>query len=129
MHNNYKNNKDMNFANLIAVRTGLKEKYVENTIELLQEGATIPFISRYRKERTGGMDEVEVASVKDHLEKLEEMERRKDSILQSIESQGKLTEELKDRITACWDATELEDIYMPYKQKRRTRGSIAREKG
>ena len=70
MHNNYKNYKDMNFANLIAVRTGLKEKYVENTIELLQEGATIPFISRYRKERTGGMDEVEVASVKDHLEKL-----------------------------------------------------------
>ena len=129
MHNNYKNYKDMNFANLIAVRTGLKEKYVENTIELLQEGATIPFISRYRKERTGGMDEVEVASVKDHLEKLEEMERRKDSILQSIDSQGKLTEELKDRITACWDATELEDIYMPYKQKRRTRAQVAREKG
>lgn len=119
----------MNFAKLIAEKTGLQQKYVENTIELLEEGATIPFISRYRKERTGGMDEVQVAQVSDHLEKLGELEKRKASILQSIEQQGKLTDELKARIDASWDATEIEDIYLPYKQKRRTRAQVAREKG
>lgn len=119
----------MNHSPLIAERTGLPQKYVENTVELLREGATIPFISRYRKERTGGMDEVQVSSVKDQLEKLEEMEKRKASILQSIEGQNKLTDELKERIEKCWDATELEDIYLPYKQKRRTKAQVAREKG
>ena len=114
---------------LIAERTGLKEKYVENTIELLKEGATIPFISRYRKERTGGMNEVEVASVKDQMDKLGEIEKRKATILQSIENQGKLTDDLKARLENCWESTELEDIYMPYKQKRRTRAQVAREKG
>lgn len=119
----------MNFAKLIAEKTGLQQKYVENTIELLEEGATIPFISRYRKERTGGMDEVQVAQVSDQLEKYEELEKRKASILASIEQQGKLTDELKARIDASWDATEIEDIYLPYKQKRRTRAQVAREKG
>lgn len=119
----------MNFAKLIAEKTGLQQKYVENTIELLEEGATIPFISRYRKERTGGMDEVQVAQVSDQLEKYEELEKRKASILASIEQQGKLTDELKKRIEDSWDATEIEDIYLPYKQKRRTRAQVAREKG
>lgn len=114
---------------LIAQQTGLKEHLIENTIELLQEGATIPFISRYRKERTGGMDEVLVASINDNLERLKEIEHRKEFILQSIDSQGKLTDELKQRIEHSWDATELEDIYLPYKQKRRTRAQVAREKG
>ncbi len=119
----------MNYARIIAERTGLQEKYVENTVELLQEGATIPFISRYRKERTGGMDEVQVASVSDQLDKLQELEKRKQSILESIEKQGKLTDELRKRIETSWDATELEDIYLPYKQKRRTRAQVAREQG
>ena len=119
----------MNFAKLIAEKTGLQQKYVENSIELLEEGATIPFISRYRKERTGGMDEVQVAQVSDQLEKYEELEKRKASILASIEQQGKLTDELKKRIEDSWDATEIEDIYLPYKQKRRTRAQVAREKG
>lgn len=114
---------------IIARQTGLQARYVENTIELLEEGATIPFISRYRKERTGGMNEVEVASVSDNLERLNELQHRKEYILQSIEGQDKLTNALKARIEACWDATELEDIYLPYKQKRRTRAQMAREKG
>ena len=117
------------FAQLIAQETGLKVHLIENTIELLEEGATIPFISRYRKERTGGMDEVQVAGVSDSLERLKEIGHRKEFILQSIEGQGKLTDELKQRIDKTWDATELEDIYLPYKQKRRTRAQVAREKG
>lgn len=118
----------MNYT-LIAQQTGIDQKYVENTIELLQEGATIPFISRYRKERTGGMDEVQVASVATAMERLEELEKRRSYILTAIESQGKLTDELRSRIESCWDATELEDIYLPYKQKRRTRAQVAREQG
>lgn len=118
----------MNYT-LIAQQTGIEQKYVENTIELLQEGATIPFISRYRKERTGGMDEVQVASVATAMEKLEELEKRRDYILSAIESQDKLTDDLRARIESCWDATELEDIYLPYKQKRRTRAQVAREQG
>ena len=117
------------YVNVIAQQTGLKTQHIENTIEMLEEGATIPFISRYRKERTGGMDEVQVASVSDSLEKLKEIEHRKEFILQSIDDQGKLTEALKQRIEQSWDATELEDIYLPYKQKRRTRAQVAREKG
>lgn len=119
----------MNYASLIAQNLGLEQKYVENTLELLEEGATIPFISRYRKERTGGMDEVKVAAVSDQLDKLKELEKRRSYILTAIESQGKLTDELRARIEACWDATELEDIYLPYKQKRRTRAQVAREQG
>jgi len=114
---------------LISQKTGLQAKYVENTVSLLQEGATIPFISRYRKERTGGMDEVQVASVGDALDYFNELEKRKESILQSIEQQGKMTDELRKRIVDSWDATEIEDIYLPYKQKKRTRAQIAREAG
>ena len=116
-------------SQLIAERTGLKEKYVRGVVDLLQEGATVPFISRYRKEATGGMTDVEVAQVAAELDKVTELEHRKEFILTTIEGQGKLTPELRTRIEGCWDATTLEDIYLPYKQKRRTRAQVAREAG
>ena len=118
----------MNY-NLIAERTGLKEKYVRQVVDLLQEGATVPFISRYRKEATGGMTDVEVAQVAAEMDNVTEIEHRKEFILTTIEGQGKLTLELRKRIEECWDATTLEDIYLPYKQKRRTRAQVAREAG
>ena len=114
---------------LIAQRLNLREKQVEQTIALLDEGATIPFISRYRKEATGGLDEVAVAAVAEQHRQLDELEHRKAFVLETIEAQGALTDELRSRITACWDATEIEDIYLPFKPKRRTRAQMAREKG
>lgn len=114
---------------LIAQRLNLREKQVEQTIALLDEGATIPFISRYRKEATGGLDEVAVAAVAEQHRQLDELEHRKAFVLETIEAQGALTDELQARITACWDATEIEDIYLPFKPKRRTRAQMAREKG
>lgn len=119
----------LDFTRLISKNLSLDESCVSHTIELLSEGATIPFISRYRKEFTGGLDEVQVASVKELLEKLTELSKRKETILKSLESQDKLTVELKERIESCWDSTTLEDIYLPYKPKRRTRAEIARQKG
>ena len=118
----------MNY-DLIAQRTGLKEKYVRQVVDLLLDGATIPFISRYRKEATGGMTDVEVAQVAKELDNVTELEHRREFILSAIDGQGKLTPELRSRIEACWDATVLEDIYLPYKQKRRTRAQVAREAG
>ena len=118
----------MNYK-LIAERTGLKEKYVQQVVDLLQDGATVPFISRYRKEATGGMTDVEVAQVAAELDNVNELEHRKEFILSTIEAQEKLTPELRKRIEECWDATTLEDIYLPYKQKRRTRAQVAREAG
>ena len=114
---------------LIAQRLNLREKQVEQTIALLDEGATIPFISRYRKEATGGLDEVAVAAVAEQHRQLDELKHRKAFVLETIEAQGALTDELRARITACWDATEIEDIYLPFKPKRRTRAQMAREKG
>ena len=114
---------------LIAQRLNLREKQVEQTIALLDEGATIPFISRYRKEATGGLDEVAVAAVAEQHRQLDELEYRKAFVLETIEAQGALTDELRARISACWDATEIEDIYLPFKPKRRTRAQMAREKG
>ena len=114
---------------LIAQQTGLNERYISNVIELLQDGATIPFISRYRKEATNGMTEVEVATVSNLLDEFTELKKRKEFILQNIDNQGKLTDELKQRINDCWDSNQLEDLYLPYKQKRRTRAQIAREAG
>ena len=102
---------------------------VRNTLKLLEGGATIPFISRYRKEATGGLDEVKIADISNWLDKLKDISKRKDTILSTIEEQGKLTEELKLRIENCWDSTELEDIYLPYKPKRKTRAEAARQKG
>lgn len=117
------------FTPLISRQLSLSERGVDNTLQLLDEGCTIPFISRYRKERTGGLDEVQIAAVSDLYDKLKEMAKRKETILATIEGQDKLTDELKRRITDCWDATELEDIYLPYKPKRRTRAQTAREQG
>jgi protein Tex len=118
-----------NFVQLIAKSANWNEQYVENTIKLLEEGATIPFISRYRKEMTGSMDEEVVAFVKDELKRLYDLEKRRESILKSIDEQGKLTEELKHKIEHAETLTELEDLYLPYKQKKKTKASIAREKG
>lgn len=117
------------FISLIASALILSEKQIRNAIQLLDEGATIPFISRYRKEMTEGMDEVQLADTKEQYDKLCELAKRKLAVLKSIEEQDKLTDELKSRIDNCWNITELEDIYLPYKPKRRTRAEIAREKG
>jgi uncharacterized protein len=117
------------FISLIASTLQISEKQVHNTIQLLNEGATIPFISRYRKEMTEGLDEVQLGDLKEQYEKLCELAKRKLAVLKSIEEQDKLTSELKSRIDNCWNITELEDIYLPYKPKRRTKAEIAREKG
>ncbi len=114
---------------LITRDAGLSPRAVENTIKLLSEGATIPFISRYRKEATGGLDEVQIDQIATSMGRFQELEKRKATILTAIEAQGKLTDELRKRIEASWDVTELEDIYLPYKQKRRTRAQVAREAG
>lgn len=117
------------FTAIIAHELALPERGVANTLQLLEEGCTIPFISRYRKERTGGLDEVQIAAISERNDKMKEMAKRKDTIRNTIDSQGKLTDELKKRIDDCWDTTELEDIYLPYKPKRRTRAQVAREQG
>ena len=117
------------FAKLIASAMNLQEKAVANTLALLDEGCTIPFISRYRKERTGGLDEVQIAAISDRYDKLNEIQKRKDTVTKTITDLVKMTPELEKRIEACWDATELEDIYLPYKPKRRTRAQVAREQG
>ncbi|MDR1356382.1 MAG: RNA-binding transcriptional accessory protein [Tannerellaceae bacterium] len=117
------------FHSLISDSLNIPERQVEKTIGLLNEGATIPFISRYRKEVTGGLDEVQISNINDRLEKLTELAKRKDTILASIEEQGKMTPELKKRIEETWDGTVLEDIYLPFKPKRVTRAEIARKRG
>ena len=117
------------FARLIAQQLNLQERAVDNTLALLDEGCTIPFISRYRKERTGGLDEVQIAAISTQYERFKEIQKRKETVLKTIAEQDKLTPELEKRITDCWDATELEDIYLPYKPKRRTRAQVAREQG
>ncbi|MBX7094261.1 MAG: RNA-binding transcriptional accessory protein [Flavobacteriales bacterium] len=120
---------DNKIIGIIESRLGLKRNQVQNTIRLLEEGATVPFISRYRKEMTGSLDEVEVMRVKFEHEKLKSLLSRKESILNTIEEQGKLTPELRRKIEDCYDSTDLEDIYLPYKPKRKTRAVVAREKG
>lgn len=119
----------MTITDIIAKRLNLREKQVANTINLLTAGATIPFVSRYRKEATGGLNEVQVAQVKELHTQLEELVHRRNYILLTIEEQGKLTENLRKRIGECWDATLLEDLYLPYKPKRKTRAEAARQKG
>lgn len=119
----------MIYANLIAEALALTSKQVKNTIQLLDEGATVPFISRYRKEMTDALDEIQVATIKEHYEKLLEIEARKKTVITAIEKQDKMTPELQERIATCWDIVALEDIYLPYKQKKRTRAEIAKEKG
>jgi uncharacterized protein len=114
---------------IISQNLGIRENQVSNTISLLNEGATVPFISRYRKERTGSLDEVQVLIIKELNEKYTELEKRKETVLKTIEEQELLTPELKNRIVDCFDSVELEDIYLPYKPKKRTKAIIAREKG
>lgn len=114
---------------IIAERLGIAATQVDATLGLLEDGCTIPFISRYRKEATGNLDEVQVAAISDLGDKLKELQKRKDTILRTIDGQGKLTGDLRQRIGTCWDATALEDLYLPYKPKRRTRAQIAREQG
>ena len=117
------------FSRLIASRIGVAATQVAATIALLNENATIPFIARYRKERTGSLDEVQIATIADEYHRFLEIDDRKATILKTIEEQGKLTPELRQRIEQSWDATELEDIYLPYKPHRKTRADVAREQG
>ncbi|MCF2497815.1 Tex family protein [Dyadobacter chenhuakuii] len=118
----------MNFP-YIAQQTSISEKQVKNTVQLFEEGATLPFISRYRKEATGGLDEVQIGAIKDAWQKQLEVEKRREAILKSIEEQGKLTPELRKQLAGVFTMVELEDIYLPYKQKRKTRAGIAIERG
>lgn len=119
----------MNYESKIASELGVKPHQVQATIELLDGGATVPFISRYRKEATGTLDEVQVATIRDRIEQLRELDKRREAILKSIEEQGKLTPDLKKAIDSAETMAKLEDIYLPYKPKRRTKATIAREKG
>lgn len=119
----------MSIKSIIASALNIKESQISKTVDLLESGATIPFISRYRKEVTGGLDEVQIAAIKEQNDKLNELIKRKETILKSIDEQEKLTPELKARIDNCWTSSELEDIYLPYKPKRQTRAEIARKKG
>ena len=117
------------FTQLIAGELHLSEHAVENTLKLLDEGCTIPFISRYRKERTGGLDEVQITAISDRAEQLKEIAKRKETVVKTITELEKMTDALRQRIDDCWDSTVLEDIYLPYKPKRRTRAQVAREQG
>ena len=117
------------FHKMISELSGISEKQISSTLHLLGEGATIPFISRYRKEATGGLDEVQIEQIKEQHDKLCDIAKRKETILGTITEQGKLTAELEKRINDTWNPTELEDIYLPYKPKRKTRAEAARQKG
>ena len=117
------------YLNLLTAQLSVAAWQIENCVELLEEGSTIPFISRYRKEKTGGLDEVQVAQIKHYFNYFSDLDKRKSTILSSIEEQGKLTKDLRKEIEFCTESIKLEDIYLPYKQKRRTRASIAKEKG
>lgn len=114
---------------LIAREVGVSPTQVNHTLELLHGGSTVPFISRYRKEATGGLDEVQIEAIQSHYQRLTELVKRREFVLQTIEEQGKLTPELKKRISETWDAAVLEDLYLPYKPKRKTRAELARQRG
>lgn len=117
------------FTDIIAKELQIAAARVDNVLTLFAEGCTIPFIARYRKERTGGMDEVQITAISNLNDKLTEIAKRKETIIKTIDEQGKLTPELRQRIDGCWDANTLEDIYLPYKPRRRTRAQVAREQG
>lgn len=119
----------MTHTDLIARELNISTRQITSTISLLEEGATIPFISRYRKEVTGSLDETQVAAIQQQLKKFQDLDKRKETILKSIEEQGKLTDFLRDKILKTFDPTVLEDIYLPYKQKRKTKASVAKERG
>lgn len=117
------------YPQIISQALNIPHRKVESTIDLLAEGATIPFIARYRKEATGSLDEVQLAAIQQELKKLQELDKRRETVLHTIEELGKMTPELRSRIENCWDPVELEDIYLPYKPKRKTRATMARDKG
>ena len=117
------------FTSKIAKELNLSAKVVENTLELLNNGATIPFISRYRKEQTGGLDEVNIGLIKDLYDKEVELSKRKETVIKTITEAGKMTKELLQQIEECPNAAQLEDLYLPFKPKRRTKAQIAKEKG
>lgn len=119
----------LSYNKIIASELGVREQQVEATVGLLDEGATIPFISRYRKEVTGTLDEVQVATIRDRITQLRELDKRREAILKSLEEMGKLSDELKDKINAADSLTVLEDLYLPYRPKRKTKASVAKEKG
>lgn len=117
------------YIDFISTKLSVMPWQVENCVELIEEGATVPFISRYRKERTGTLDEVQVAEIKHYVSKFDELEKRKEAVLKSIEEQGKLNDSLRKEIVECIDSQRLEDLYLPYRPKRRTKATIAKEKG
>ncbi len=117
------------FEEIISRRVNIPLRQVKNTVELLEEGATIPFISRYRKEHTGSLDEVKITEIRDELNKLKELQKRQEYILKTIDEQGQLTPELRKNIEECLDPVLLEDIYLPFKRKRKTRATVARDRG
>ena len=119
----------LDFSKIISNRTGISAKQIANTIILLEQGGTIPFISRYRKEFTDNLDEEQITSIRDELNKLKELEKRRETVLNTIEEQEKLTPELREKIENCETSTELEDLYLPFKPKRKTRAGTAKEKG
>ena len=120
---------EQTFPTLIAQSLGIALKQVEATLRLLADGATVPFIARYRKEATGSLDEVQIEEIRTQHDRLSELAQRKQTILRTIDEQGRLTDELRQAIDSCWNATELEDLYLPYKPKRRTRAEMARQRG
>jgi len=117
------------YLKILSTTLSIPEKQILNTVLLLEEGATIPFIARYRKEKTGNLDETQIGEIKIQLNKIIELDKRRESIIKSIEDQGKMTDELKEKIEKADNLTDLEDIYLPYKPKKKTRASIARENG
>lgn len=130
VHQSFSETKHMlNISQVLTEELSVKLFQVENTLTLLDDGATIPFIARYRKERTGGLDEIQLRTLAERYEYLQELEERKETVLKSIDEQGKLTDELKQKIEVCLGKTELEDLYLPYKPKKRTKATVAKEKG
>jgi len=120
---------DIELCLKIAATLNISAKQVSSTVELLDEGGTVPFISRYRKEVTGSLDEVQILNIKNELERLRELEKRREAILKSIDDQGRLSDALAEKIKAATTMSALEDLYLPYKPKKRTRATMAREKG
>ncbi len=120
---------NFNYIDAISRETGLEAWQAKNTIRLLEEGATLPFISRYRKEATGSLDEVSIAAIRDLYKKFADLDKRREAILRSVEEQGLLIPELKEKIDKASTLTELEDLYLPFRPKKRTRASVARERG
>ena len=120
---------NLKITKILASELSLSTESVNNALELLAEGATIPFIARYRKERTGSLDEIQLRNISDRFTYLTELQKRKEVILDAIAAQNKLTDELKSKIESCLQKTELEDLYLPYKPKRRTRATTARTQG